>query len=320
MSITSTAKKPHRDSANDSVRPNFIVAGATKAGTTSLYEYLRQHPDIFMPEDPKRKEPQYFLNRGSGVASFQDYLNLFSGAGGCQAVGEASTAYLYATESPGWIRDTLGPIKIIIVLRDPAKRAYSLWAYMARQGFENVVSFEKALALEEARRNDPEFPLACLELAQDYFYFDTGLYHDPVNRYFDVFGRERVKIGLFEDLVKDPFTFCREIFEFLDVDPDFRPVIDIHNQGRIPRFIPLQYLAQRALLGRGETTPAVRAASLLPRNVRGRFLMKLKELNRALGSKPMMPATAYASLSEKYKPEIARLEGLLGRDLSIWRK
>jgi hypothetical protein len=296
-------------------KPNFLIVGAAKAGTTSLYEYLKQHPDICLPLDPKRKEPTYFVDSYTGVRDYNDYLSLFAHGRGSKAIGEASTAYLYSEESPGWIKSVLGDIKIIILLRNPAKRAFSLYTWMVREGWENAKTFEDALAQEPVRLKDPNFHEHCLEFFPDYLYFGSGLYTHQVARYFTTFGKERVRVYLFEEFVKNPVATCQDVFDFLDVDRTFVPRIEVYNEGRVPFSIGLQFYMQSISMGQRAGYPV---RLLLPKPYRGPVLGYVKWLNQRFGKKTTISPAAYQSLMARYLDDIRQLEQLLGRDLSIW--
>ena len=288
-------------------RPNFLVAGVAKAGTTSLYEYLRQHPQIFMSEN---KEPCYFVH-GYGVKKWEDYLALFKDAAGEKALGEASTAYCSCEESAAWIRAVLGEIKIIILLRNPAKRAFSEYVWMVREGYEDAPTFAEALAREPARLKDAAFQAKPPQLFEDFLYFHAGLYFEQVSRFFNTFGRERVRVYLFEEFVKEPLVICQDVFRFLDVDDSFVPKLERHNEGRIPQSIAWQHWLRaepkrRRLLG--------------SRSLRGKLAARLMEWNIQRGSKPQAEDKVLAALTERYRPDIEKLEALLGRDLSGWLK
>jgi hypothetical protein len=287
--------------------PNFLIAGAAKAGTTSLYEYIRQHPDIFMPS--RVKEPGYFRNPvGDWVPpmSFETYLDLFKDGSGKKAIGEASTAYLTSEESPELIRATLGDVKIIIGLRNPAKRAFSLYLYNLMNGWEDADTFEKAIDKEPQRLKEP--------MPHVFYYFNSGLYFQQVKRYFDVFGRDRVIVYLFEDLVKRPLSVCKEVFDFLNVDSQFTPTIEVHNESKKPASIALQYW----LYTKAEEL------KLLPgwfpcRLFRTyRKLMKVNAFLGGLEKKPRLSEATRDSLITRYRSDIRQLESLLNRDLSVW--
>jgi len=297
------------------VLPNFLIVGAAHAGTTSLYFYLRQHPEIFMPTDPKNKEPMYFVSADAPIKDLDTYLQLFRGAQGKKAIGEASTAYLYCEESPARIKSVLGRIKIIIILRDPAKRAFSNYNWMIRQGWEDAATFEEGLRRESVRRDDPHFRDHCLaNYLDDYLYFSTGLYFQQVKRYVETFGKERVRIYLFEEFVKNPQAVCHDIFDFLGVDSIFTPVISVYNEGRRPLSVTLQSWVQGVAMGRKTCHPL----RLVPKAHRGMLLRQIKNVNAHWGKKLHISPIMYQQLSQRYLPDIKKLEELLGRDLSVW--
>jgi hypothetical protein len=291
------------------LRPTFLVVGASKARTTSLYEYLKQHPDVFMPAS---KEPCYFINSRYGLETFDSYLRLFDGARPDQARGESSTAYLSCPESAAWIRSELGPIKIIVILRNPAHRAFSLYGWMVREGYEHATTFAEGLALEAERRTDPDFSENPPQFLDDYMYFSTGLYTTQVTRYFEQFGRDRVLVLLFEEFVKDPTLTCRTVFEFLGVDATFTPHVARHNEGKRPRSIRAQYVFRNS----HRLAPWLR-----PEGLR----RKLSEIGLALNvhlgpkAKAKLPDEEYRALLRQYDADIRALEALLERELSAWR-
>ena len=291
------------------VRPNFIIAGASRSGTTSIYYYLRQHPEIFMPET---KEPYYFVNEKIGVNDLNAYLSLFQFGRGKKAIGEASTAYLTSHESAGWIKKELGVPRIIIMLRNPANRAFSLYGWMVMKGYERLTTFEEALMEEDSRYSSHQFRES-VDYFWDYMYFQSGLYYEQVKRYQEHFGPELVRIHLFEDMVKDPLRVCRDIFAFLGVSRDFIPRIELHNKGRIPRSITLQYWVRKNMR-RNLPRPFMLVSERLRRVV----FRRLEKLNKQFGKAPENPVESYGRLMALYRDNILQLEELLGRDLSVW--
>jgi len=214
--------------SRDKVKPNFLIIGAAKAGTTSFYQWLRQHPEVFMPAI---KEPSFFVY-GYGISDFEKYLSFFETASSMRAIGEASTAYLVAPEAPQLIYKMAHDIKIIVLLRNPVHRAVSLYAWMVREGYEWLNTFERALAEEERRFHDPSFRWNNPEYFWDYMYFRSGLYYEQVKRYIDTFGEESVKIYLFEELVNRPTEVYRDVCYFLDITPKFVPNFIAYNQAK----------------------------------------------------------------------------------------
>ena len=279
------------------IKPNFLIAGASKAGTTSLHEYLAQHPDIFMSSF---KEPNYFVP-GYGYEKWEDYLALFRGARNQKAIGESSTGYLYCDESPPWIKSTLDPVKIILMLRNPAPALLT--------STSRPPSFANALERESSRARDPEFRANCPQFFPDYLYYATGLYSEQVERFLETFGPDSVRIYLFEEFAADPRATCHEIFEFLGVDPDFEPTIAIHNEGRLPASPRLQFWLR---------SRAPRYLRFLPARFRRAIVDRSMTLNTRRGSTPQRDLESEQQLLERYRADIRKLEQLLGRDLSIW--
>ncbi len=287
------------------VTPNVIVAGAAKAGTTSLYQYCRQHPEIFVPE---HKEPGYFAN-DYGIKRWDEYLALFQGATTEKAVVEFSSLYNYCEESPSWIRSALGKPKIIFLLRNPAERAFSLYAWMVREGYEAIPTFEEALRSEPERLRDPVFQRTAPHAYRTYGYFTTGLYFEQLTRWMEIFGREQVGVFLFDDLVRDPGAFCTKVFRFLGVDDTFQPRLAVHNKGRLPKSIPWHCWL------RAETR---RKRWFGLRSFRRGAATSLMNWNLALGCEPWVDLSTMDVLTFRYREDIERTSALIGRNLSSW--
>jgi hypothetical protein len=213
--------------------PNFFIIGAQKAGTTSLYYYLKQHPQVYMSP---RKEPHFFKGmhseyrkRGRSlppVTDLGDYQALFEGVTDEKAIGEASASYLYSPKAPALIKRSIPDAKLIAVLRNPADRAYSNYLYCVKMGREPLASFAEALQAEEKRIRENWGPL--------WHYRQKGFYYSQVKRYFDVFGQDQVKVYLYDDLRGKPSSMLGDIFRFLDVDETFVPDLSIeHNTAGI---------------------------------------------------------------------------------------
>jgi hypothetical protein len=227
--------------------PNFFIVGAARSGTTSLWQYLRQHPDIFMPGDIAWKEPSYYCDT-YGVESYAAYLSsVFKDATTEKRIGEASTPYLTSPESARKIHDGVPDPRIIMLLRNPVDRAYSLWKWMHAYGYETIGSFEEALEAEFSSRKDkPEFMSKFRKgysaYYWDFLYFHSGLYFDQVKRYRDLFSRKQLAIIIFEEFVEKPLKFVHRLYEFLGVDPGFEPDIKIHNA--VPGYSPMNVNTQ----------------------------------------------------------------------------
>jgi hypothetical protein len=285
--------------------PNFLIVGAAKAGTTSLHQYLAQHPEVYMS---KIKEPQYFVHGLSPKWAARDvlyYSGLFEGADGRKAIGESSTAYLPCEASPGLIHRTLGDIKIIIMLRNPSLRAFSMYGWNVMEGYETARTFREALELEEERVRSVEFREWCPNYLPEYLYYRTGLYHDQVKRYLDEFPAGHVRMFLFEDFIKAPVETCQEVFRFLGVDAGFKPEIKVHNKGRIPYSPRLQWRLRKI---------AEFSTHWFPKPVR-RLSEQLMDLNIARGRTVRIPADCLAMLDRRYRPGFPALQELTGLDV-----
>lgn len=295
--------------------PNFLIVGAAKSGTTSLYAYLSQHPDIYLCPV---KEPCFFSDGNPRlVRSNSEYEALFDTRTSEKAVGEASVSYLCDPEAPKKIRALLKEVKIIIILRNPVDRAYSQWGQIFYQlGYEKL-SFEEALREEDARISLGKFGEDSPFYYGFYHYFHVGLYYEQVQRYFDVFGRERLQIHIFEEFINDPVKTCKDIFSFLGVDPAFIPLLERHNVAasfRL-RFLHKFLLSPPSFFAKAYQRLPMKLRLLIYSVARSLFRMNLQDMSR-----PPLEKRIRDRLMEMYRENIHQLEGLLGRDLSIWEK
>ena len=223
--------------------PNFFIIGAQKAGTTSLYRYLDQHPEIYLSPV---KEPRFFareidphgevvVKRFGGpsrrqpprLANLDAYRALFRGVKGERAIGEASPTYIYAPGTAGRIKKYVPGARAIALLRNPADRAYSAYLHAVQIGSEPLTDFAQALQREEDRIRD--------NWGYVFHYRNRGLYHGQLERYFEALGRENVGVWLYEDLTDDPAGLVRDVSDFLGVDDTFIPdTSSKHNPAGVP--------------------------------------------------------------------------------------
>jgi len=292
----------------EKVRPNFLIVGAAKAGTTSLYHWLKQHPEIFMPDN---KEPSYFIH-GYGISILENYLRLFEPGRGKKSLGEASAGYLAAEESPQWISRLLNNVRIVIVLRNPTKRAFSLYNWMIREGYESARTFEEALRREEDRLHDRLFHKSCPQYSSDYLYFTTGLYLKQIQRYYEHCDPDRIKIVLFDDLVSDPTRICKGVFDFLGVDTSFSPLTKPANKGVVPRYPGLQYWLRNHA---HDCWPFCAKG----KRRRNRVIHALMGFNERRGDHPALSQETYQHLSQRYRDDLTQLGEFLNLDLSRLR-
>jgi|SRR5215218_5070943 hypothetical protein len=306
--------------------PNFFIVGAQKAGTTSLYHYLAQHPQIYMSPV---KEPYFFdheldsegrivkensenrsQQKGSRFPDFEAYRALFRGVEAETAIGEASTPYIYVSGTAERIERYVPGAKVIAILRNPADRAYSAFSHAVRIGMEPLTDFAQALQEEERRVSENSH--------LTFHYRNRGFYYGQLQRYYEIFGQERVGIWLYEDLKADPVATTQSIFRFLGVEDTFIPdTSSKHNLSGIPksgvaRFtIKAMDVVAAAFLERFTS-----ASRIYP------LLSKTRQLiqSRIVVKPPPIDPRIRADLIAGYREDILNLQELIGRDLSAWLK
>lgn len=303
--------------AGMAVRPNLFLVGAPKCGTTSLYEYLRQHPQIFFPSSSnlkinwKFKEPAFFspdlLPPELAITDEQAYLALYAGSEKYAWRGEASTYYLYSDVAPGRIKAFSPDARILIMLRPPLEQMRSNHKHLMRSDREDVGDFHAAVSASAERRAGRRIPPHGVRAWLDY----TGIanYAPYVERYQRTFGHDRVKIILLEDLVARPAQTYRDVLAFLGVDTGFVPEFRVHNEapprGVLERFVTAAY----------QSPPVKRVASaLFPYPVRRRFVLGVRRLDRKSEKGDPRDLALRAAL----RPHVEQLAAVIGRDLSHW--
>jgi Sulfotransferase domain len=209
--------------------PNFLIIGAARSGTTTLYNHLKDHPDVYLPAN-KRPEPHFFLKAteyAQGLAYYEQ--RFFSAWRNQRAIGEASTSYLFGTDVPKRIRGSLRDVKLVCILRDPVERAFSSYWHTIKSGLETL-SFDEAI-LREAERKDGMTGTAMGEIAP-FAYAERGFYHRQLSGWLSEFPRSQMKIVIFDDFVADPNKVLREIAGFIEVSPDDLPkrAVEVENR------------------------------------------------------------------------------------------
>jgi hypothetical protein len=289
--------------------PNFLIVGAPRSGTTSLYRYLREHPQVFLPTV---KEPGFFAEgEACKVASLEEYAGLFDGTR-AKAIGEASVTYLYDAGAAGRIRDVLGvDTRILILLRNPVDKTRSLWAHMMALAAESL-AFEDALAAEEERLSGTR-PLPPGTLAPTYYaYVTRGRYAPQVRRYFETFSRERVRVEIFEEFFGDPASAYRGVCAFLGVDSSHRPPFRVHNPSGAAYSQKLGVLLNR----RSRWKEPLKA--VVPLALRDRALQVLNRWNTR-GGLPPLTEEVRERVQRYFEDDVRNLEVLLGRSLrDVW--
>ncbi len=296
--------------------PNFLIIGAAKSGTSALYHYIKQHPQIYMSP---RKEPHFFSYEGSfpnsqgpndyinkAIINIEEYRALFNGFSGEPAIGEASPTYLYVQKACERIEQHIPNAKMIAMLRQPAERAFSAFMHLRRDGLETISDFAKALDVEEWRIQHNWGPI--------WHYKRSGFYFSQLSRYYARFKREQIRVYLFEDFNKDPSTCFRDIFQFLGVDTEFQPDTSFRpNVSGIPKSQMAQSMMNSLFLKPNPIRASARR--ILSANLRFRASTALRNMNL---ERAMIPPTIRTQLTKEFSGEILQLESLINRDLSQW--
>jgi len=295
--------------------PNFLIIGAGKSGTTSLYHYLKQHPEVYMSPV---KEPKFFalegkkldfrgpnddahMNRKS-VTDLDAYRALFRGVADEKAVGEASPLYLYSPEAPARIRRYIPEARLIAILRNPVDRAFSSYLHCIRDRGEPLKDFAQALREEETRIENGWGPI--------WHYKHVGFYSAQLERYFDTFRRDQIKVFLYEDLQDDPVGMLQSIFRFLGVGDARLPDISLrHNISGVPRSRLVHELLNKPNPIKSAFRP------LLPAKLRKRLNHNLTGRNLV---KPQLSPEVRRQLIKAYSEDILKVQELIDRDLSGW--
>lgn len=281
-------------------KPDFFIVGTPKSGTTSLFNYLEEHPEVFVP---MVKEPHYFSQpevantyyKTTLIDTLQEYLHLYKEAGKFKAIGDLSSSYLFHGQSALRIREFNPEAKIIIILRNPAERAVShylmdLHLDLIQKPLQEVLSH-------------PE------ENTQFYEqYVELGMYSRQVENYLKTFGAHQVLLLLSDELFLQTEKTIARIFEFLGVDATFKPDFSKkYNQFKEPRF---------KFVGRIKNAPWLQGIfTLLPGGIRRWAAKAAFDTNK---KKPSFEQESLM-LNKIFLKDIERTEAVVGKDLKSWK-
>ena len=270
---------------------------------------MKQHPGIFVPPSLEDKEPAFY-SRSWGMKDRNQYLNLFSAASMEQQIGDCSTAHLTDPDSPSLIANDNPKAKIIILLRNPVDRAYSLYNWMLNNGYEPIYPFEKALEAETSRVDDSLFRPE-IGYSHNYLYFRSGLYSSQIEAYKAHFPEDQIKVVFLDDIISHREGVMSGICKFLGVNTDFVPKMILKNRGGVP-WIPL--IQHKLRIG-------IKKSSGWRKAIGFRFfLVLLIRLNTGRWGTPSITFKTREELLSRYQEEIKALEVLLNRDLEVWKK
>jgi hypothetical protein len=311
--------------------PDFFIVGHAKSGTTALYEMLRQHPQIYMPD---HKEPWFFARSnphpqtngersiaftGKRMETMEDYLALFRDANPDQLVGEASTSYLWSTTAASRIAEVRPDARIIAIFREPASFLRSLHLQLLTNRHETEKDLRKAIALDDARREDRHIPKYSY-WPQALIYSDRVRYAEQLRRYHAVFPREQVMVLIYDDFRQDNAGTVREVVGFLGVDGTRQLDVLEANPTIGLRSVRLHSLIRVLAAGRGPVSGALKSGikALTSASLREEFVYPLHR--RLVYRYPEPPdEEVMLELRRRFKGEVVALSEYLGRDLvSLW--
>ena len=291
-------------------RPNFFVIGAPKSGTTSLIEWLRSHPDVFIPS---AKEPQhfnfdFFHRKSRGI---KEYENNFLSASDCHlAVGEGSTCYLYSRCAvPAILKYADRPL-FIVMIRDPVAMAVSLHEQELFNGEETVSDFQLAWRLQAQRAYGARLP-PLSEDPQIFQYGDRCRLGEQLERLYDHAPRDQVLVLNIDDMHVDPAKEYGKVLDFLGLDNDGRmdfPRFNAAKRRRIPALWRGARLINRTLWKIG-----------IPR-VRIGFTALLDARTREERPRPPIDPAFKSELRSYFRDDIKKLEALTNFNLASWYK
>lgn len=288
---------------SEEIWPNFFIVGARKCATSSLYFYLKKIPGVYMSPI---KELFYFApNAVKGelwdvIRDKEEYLGYFMDAKGYIAIGEATPIYLWDPEAPKLIHQTIPHARIVMSLRDPIERAYS--QYLMRRRYMSRDSSFYDVLIRDYKNAEKVYGRSPL-------FVELGMYYEQVRRYFDIFGKDQVKVIIFEEFVQDPVKYVNEILTFLGVNYKVTEISGHYNPDSIPRspLFVLPFALFRWL--RAKNIDFYKILHKVP------VVYRYEKILFKASQGPKMDPKAVKFLRDIYYDDVLKLEALLGRSL-----
>ena len=297
-----------------------MIIGAGKSGTTTLYEWLKQHPQVFMSpvketnffalegQDvvPSGNDPKQLRHYPWSITDRDEYEALFEGASSEKAIGEVSPMYLYSQRAPQVIKEEIPAVKLIAILRHPVDRLHSRYMHLVRESREPAKDYSQVFNRNSIwwERDD---------LVRE------GLYMQNLERYYHLFPAKQLRVYLYDDLKNNPELLLKDIFAFLEVDPDFSVDTELtfNPSGKIKNRWLDVVIGQNSAL---KSALGLVSPQLLNRLKNNQAVLKqlMKWRSSNLERIPMPKELRRDLIERIYGPEIFSLQKILGRDLSHW--
>jgi len=280
--------------------PDFVCIGGMRCGSTTLWHLLNRHPEIFLPEE---KELHYFDDaRGRYERGGEWYAKQFAAAEESQVCGEVTPSYLHQEPVPSRMVELLRRPRLLVILRDSAKRAWSHYWFRVRQGREPL-SFSKALERERQGAHS----LKDRGSLWRFSYIGWSRFIDGIRRFEQAFGREAIRVVFFEELLRDPNGVMQIVWEHLDVEPIRVDALPHSNEMLTPRMRRLHcVLTARKRGHEGYRTGYQRLEQ--------RVIRRINRWNLQSGSRPI-PPHVLSELRKQLATADQELAEWLGRGL-----
>ena len=304
-----------------STKIQLMIVGAQKSGTSSLLRYLAQHPDTHTHAQP---EMTFFLQEREYTRGYEwAFAKYFTGEYDYDDIADKqliakNVMVMHSPEVMQRIYEHNPEMHLVVLLREPVARAYSAYWWARRRGWENIKTYEEALAAEEARLNEDWFKWR--QCAYQY----NGIYYPHVKNLITQFGPSRVHCILTDDLKENAAVICQQLFSYIGVSTDFNPVTgERHNQAAMPRSERFNFLFTQFLASHNPLRRAIR--KLIPDATAYKLRKAIlnwndkPEKNMESVPPPLNPETRERQMAY-FKPFNEQLADLLNRDLSSWNR
>lgn len=284
------------------ILPNTLLAGTPKSGTTTLWTYMREHPDVYMAG---KKELWFFFDDRVWSRGTDWYRHQFNQHRGEKIIGEATPLYFYSEKALDRIAKTIPDVMLVFIFRNPVDRAFShYWHNMKK--LKDETSFEKAIDEDIKGKRIEELARGSVR------YFELGCYYRYLIKWYDRFPKKNIFTVIFEEMISKWDVVLSELYSFLGIDTSFITDKEVNtNKGRYFRFKWMSWLYKES-----------RIKAMLTGKMPASIQMGVKRLRDDLaftGKNPRMSREMKEMLLSAYFEEIKRLETLSGRDLSVWK-
>ena len=296
--------------------PNLFIIGAPKCGTTSLYFYLSQHPDIFLSE---LKEPHFFNVENKihyRERTKEEYLNLFHEAKHQKYIGEGSTQYLISKVTAGRIKALSPNAKIIIALRRPVDLLQSVYDQLFYAGHETAENFAQAIK-EEKNRSSDKLSKEETQILENRCYSQIPLFSEHIENYLLTFGKGNIHFVLFDDMKKIALDTVNSVCTFLEL-PALNQLDEKILNSRVK---PKNIWFKRFLVAPPESLKNIIKGIIPSQNLRRKLFFKLNSVNTSKqGQRVPISYDLEQELIQRFEEEVNMLSVLINRDLSHWNK